>query len=81
MNLAKNKTPKKIRTSIRRDAMHPGDYLNFQFRFACEDCTHFKASDASCTMGYGTKWHRRDFQTEEYERTGRMALCRFLEID
>lgn len=81
MSPVAKKTAKRPRVSIRRDPVHPSDYLRYRFRSACEDCTHFKASDASCTLGYATKWHRRDFQTAEYERTGKMALCRFLEID
>lgn len=75
------KTPKRPRTSIRRDAIHPQDYLKFDHRFSCEDCSHFRESDASCTIGYGTHWHRRAFQQKEYELTGKIAQCRFLEID
>jgi hypothetical protein len=81
MSQEQKKTGRKPRVSIRRDPMNPSDYLNYQFRFSCEDCTHFKASDATCTLGYWPQWHRKAFQTEEYERTGKMALCRFLEID
>ena len=75
------KTPRRLKTSIKRDAVHPADYLKYDFRSACEDCTHFKASNTSCTLGYGTSWHLEAFQAQEYERTGKMALCRFLEID
>ncbi len=77
----KAKTPPRPRTSIHRDVVHPADYLNVQHRFSCEDCTHFKASDQTCTLGYGTRWHLREFQREEYERTGKMAFCRLMEID
>ena len=77
----KPNTPKRPRPSIRRDTINPRDYLKYKFPSACEDCTHFKASTAHCTLGYEPKWHRREFQTAEYERTGKMALCRFLEID
>lgn len=75
------KTEKKPRVSIRRDSVNPTDYMSNRLRSSCEDCTHFKASDATCTFGYWTKWHRQEFQAAEYERTGKMAICRFIEID
>jgi hypothetical protein len=75
------KTPKRLRTSIRFDAVNPGDYLKYDFRSACEDCTHFDRDAEICTLGYESKWHRRDFQIKSFELSGKMALCRFLEID
>ena len=74
-------TPKFPRQTIRRDAVNPSDYLHLNFLSSCEDCTHFKPSDVTCTLGYWTKWHRKEFQTAEYERTGKMAICRFIEVD
>jgi hypothetical protein len=74
-------TPKRLKTSIRFDSMNPSDYLRYDFRFACEDCSHFNPETTKCTLGYETKWHLRDFQKKSYDLTGKMALCRFLEID
>jgi hypothetical protein len=78
---ARNKTPKRLRTGIRFDSMNPGDYLKYDFRFACEDCTHFDRENETCTMGYNPQWHRKEFQKKSFELSGKMALCRFLEID
>lgn len=75
------RTPKRLRTSIRFDPIHPSDYLKYDIRSACEDCSHFDFENNRCTLGYDSKWHRKDFQKSSYELTGRMALCRFLEID
>lgn len=72
---------KRPRQSIRRDPVHPTDYLQLKLASSCEDCTHYKASNQSCTIGYVTKWHIKEFQDAEYARTGKMAICRFLEID
>lgn len=89
----KGKTPKHLRASIRHDPVHPADYLKYRFLSACEDCTHFaedsmdsKASiDAKesevCTLGYNSKPHRRSVQVKSYELSGKMALCRFIEVD
>lgn len=74
-------TPKRLRTSIRFDAVNPSDYMKYDFRFACEDCTHFNVENENCTLGYNSFWHRKDFQKKSYELSGKMALCRFLEID
>ncbi len=74
-------TPKRLRQTIRFDAMNPSDYLKYEFRFACEDCAHFDAVSEKCTLGYNSQWHRKDFQKKSYELSGKMALCRFLEID
>lgn len=75
------KTPKPLRVGIKRDPIHPADFLKYTHPTSCEDCTHFAATTSYCTLGYQSKWHRRDFQNHEYAVTGKMALCRFLEID
>lgn len=74
-------TAKRLKTSIKTDVIHPSDYARFDFRFACEDCSHFTTEEQRCTLGYESKWHRKEFQKTSYELTGKMALCRFLEID
>ena len=74
-------TPKRLKSSIRMDAVNPADFLRYDFRFACEDCTHFAPQEERCTLGYESKWHRKEFQIASYELSGKMALCRFLEID
>lgn len=74
-------TPKRIPPSIRFDVVNPTDYQKYDFRVACEDCVHFNFENSQCTLGYPTKWHRRDFQKYSYELSGKMALCRFMEID
>lgn len=75
------KTPKRIRPSIKHDPIHPSDYLKYEIAMACEDCTHFKSDDATCTLGYHTIHHRRETQKQSYELTGKVAICRFMEID
>jgi hypothetical protein len=81
MKKGSSKTPKRLRTSIRFDPISPSDYLRYQMPSACEDCTHFDSVSEKCTMGYDPQWHRKKFQEQSYFLTGKMALCRFLEID
>lgn len=81
IKMQKPKTPKKLRPSIRHDAISASDYLNYTLPFACEDCSHFAAEKKECTLGYNCEHHLRDYQKKCFELSGKMALCRFLEID
>jgi hypothetical protein len=74
-------TPKRLRSSIRLDAVNPQDFMKYNLPFACEDCTHFDRENESCTLGYNSRLHRRAEQYRTYCLNGKMALCRFLEID
>ncbi|MCE3009009.1 MAG: hypothetical protein LW875_00135 [Proteobacteria bacterium] len=77
----KTKTPKRLSTSIKMDPIHPSDFFRFSMPTSCEDCTHFDSSKIQCTLGYDCQWHLKAYQEKCYELTGKMALCRFLEID
>lgn len=68
------------RKSIKLDRVDPRDYARLQMIFACEDCSHYDSEGASCTIGYRAQ-HRREEQMALYNLTGKMAFCRFLEID
>jgi hypothetical protein len=72
---------KRIRASIKKDAMNASDHLKYDFRFACEDCSHFASEQQRCTLGYNSVPHRKAQQQHDFELSGRMALCRFHEID
>jgi hypothetical protein len=73
--------PKRIRASIKKDVVNPHDYLNYDIRSACEECSHFAAEKVQCTLGFNVAPHLKAQQTHEMELSGRMALCRFHEID
>jgi hypothetical protein len=75
------KTPKKLQPSIRHDPVHPVDFNKYILPWACEDCTHYDPTRDLCTIGYNSKWHKREYQQKTYELSGRMSLCRFQEID
>lgn len=75
------RTPKLLKGSIRHDVINPADYVKYQFPTSCEDCSHFKTEDQTCTIGYNTRWHLKAYQAQTYSLNGRVALCRFMEID
>lgn len=73
--------PKRIHPSIKKDGVNPSDYMKYDFRTACEECSHFASESTLCTLGYKTAPHRKAQQQRDYEISGMMAQCRFHEID
>ena len=71
---------KRPRTGIKLDRIDPRDFRRYDFRFACEHCSHFDSAAKICTMGYNPQ-HTLERQLALYDLTGHMAFCRFLEID
>ena len=74
-------TKKRIYASIKKDVVNPSDYLHYDIRSACEECSHFNAVQIQCTLGYNVSPHLKSQQTHDMELSGRMAQCRFHEID
>lgn len=72
---------KRIALSIKLDPVSASDYLKYDFRHACEHCVHFQSIDQKCTLGLNTRTHLLAEQTHQMEVSGRMALCRFMEVD
>lgn len=81
MNKNKSKTPKRLQTSIRHDSVHPIDYLKYNAPSSCEECSHFNSEKEICTFGFNTEPHRKETQKKSYDLRGKMAFCRFHEID
>ncbi len=72
--------PQRKRRSIKLDRVNPRDFMAYDSRFFCDDCSHYDSSANKCTMGYVPQ-HTRALQMATYNLTGMMAFCRFLEID
>ena len=70
-----------IRRTLILDPIHPRDYREFTIIHCCEQCSHFAHDRKACTIGYEAENHLAARQRELYERTGRVAFCRFCEID
>ena len=70
--------------SILLDAVKASDLNHLELRFFCEDCSHYVSGAGSgagqCTLGYPARHTKRE-QLALHEVTGRMALCRAIEID
>lgn len=66
---------------MKKEAIHPSDYLRYNLPFACEQCSHFKHSHETCTFGLPTELHLERNQKKSYIISGKLALCRFQEID
>lgn len=76
------RTPPRIKPSIKKDPILAKDYLKYKLPWACEDCVYFTGEQSGrCILGYLTEPHRREEQRKSFELSGRMALCRFLEME
>ncbi|MCB0385816.1 MAG: hypothetical protein KDD43_10525 [Bdellovibrionales bacterium] len=69
------------RKSVILDGIHPRDYRTLKFTYCCEQCVHFDGDKVDCSMGFSHDLHGREAQLRTYRLTGKMAICRFLEID
>lgn len=63
------------------DPIHPRDYRELEIIHYCEQCSHFAPASKSCTIGYDASQHLKETQKRNYELLGRVAFCRFSEID
>ena len=77
----KQKSLKRAQNSMIKDAIHPTHYNEYKLTYSCEDCSHFKTSDESCTLGMPTTFHLKKNQIASYNLSGKIALCRIQEID
>lgn len=77
----KGKSQPRIHPSIKKEKVSPSDYLKYDTRFSCEDCSHYDDLKVVCTLGYNPNHHLKEVQTHQYNLSGTMAFCRFLEID
>lgn len=69
------------RKSLIRDPIHPTDWQKLDIIYCCEQCSHFAPDTKTCTIGYEAANHLQEAQLKSYELTGRVAFCRFSEID
>ncbi len=67
--------------SIKHDPIHPADYNNYIIPMSCEECSHYSIEKDFCTIGFEIKWHKAQYQKRSYELTGKVPICRFMEID
>jgi hypothetical protein len=69
------------RKSLILDPIHPRDWRELEIIYCCEQCSHFALDTKTCTLGYEAHLHMREAQARNYEMYGRVAFCRFTEID
>ncbi len=77
----KNPTPPRTRRGVIYDPIDPREFNHLSLTYCCEQCSHFDPASESCTIGYSAALHRRELQLKNYELSGRMAFCRYMEID
>ncbi|HND84240.1 MAG TPA: hypothetical protein PLU50_00465 [Pseudobdellovibrionaceae bacterium] len=75
------KKNKRINPTIKHDGVNPSDYLKYDLRSSCEECSHFDSIKIQCTFGYVVEPHLKINQQKSYTLSGKIAFCRFHEID
>jgi len=63
------------------DPINPRDYRRMTIIHTCEQCSHFAPAEKECTLGYVAENHLAATQKRNYELYGKVAFCRFEEID
>jgi hypothetical protein len=79
MSIPRRSAP--LKRSLILDPIHPRDFRELEIIYTCEQCSHFDAANKACTIGYDASLHREEVQRRNYELTGKVAFCRFSEID
>jgi hypothetical protein len=67
--------------SIIIDPIHPKDFREVNIAYCCEQCSYYSPSSQRCAMGFKVEKHQKAQQLKLYHLTGKMALCRSLEVD
>lgn len=70
-----------LKRSLILDPIHPRDFRELSVIYTCEQCSHFDSQNQTCTIGYDAKKHLKAVQDRSYEMYGKVAFCRFTEID
>ncbi len=71
----------KVAGEIIKDWVSLDLYSKYNYKTACEDCTHFDFENETCTFGFPTTPHLKKNQINDLAMTGKMAFCRAMEID
>lgn len=77
----KEKSKPPLRRGMIHDAIDPQLFNKINIIMSCEQCSYFDCEQIRCTLGHDHKKHLHSVQMKNYELTGRVALCRNLEID
>ena len=80
--MKKPKDPiQRSKRSVIKDKIDPREFQNLNLIFCCEQCSHFDGPNEFCTIGYDASKHLKRVQMHDYYLSGRMAQCRFGEVD
>lgn len=72
---------KKSSRSVIKDPVKAKDFNQLNIIFACEQCSYFQPHNGLCNLGFPNGVHKRKAQMKNYNMSGRLAFCRYSEID
>ena len=79
--MSKKRSFRSSKRGVIRDPINPGMFNSMNIMYCCEQCSHFDADNEFCTIGYDASKHLKRVQMHWYNLSGRMAACRFQEVD
>lgn len=71
----------KLRMEVKKDPVKAKDFEKLNIMHCCEQCSHFDGDRIVCTIGYNADNHLKQTNLKSFETSGRMAFCRYQEID
>lgn len=71
----------KKKKSLKQESISPSIFNTKQLIYSCEDCSFFIKKQKACEMGLNSKIYQNQQQKALYNRTGKLNICLFLEID
>ena len=63
------------------DPVSPADFRRHNLVYACEQCSYYALDEKECMMGYESEKHDHKEQMRLYNLYGKMAFCRYMEVD
>lgn len=71
----------KIKKSFKKEPINPAVFNREKIIYSCEDCSFFLSNTNTCEAGLNPNLHKKKAQKLLYERSGKLNICLFLEID
>ena len=58
------------------DSRFCSDVVSYNFKFCCEDCVHYDATDFECSLGFSSSPHR----ARALQVGGTIVFCKAFEL-
>lgn len=67
--------------TLKQESIQPNIFNTKKLIYSCEECSFFINYQQTCEIGLDSKLYQNQQQNSLYNRTGKLNICLFLEID